>query len=157
MGYHIEMFRCTHPSLPPNIPFLRQLNWALSFEGDNFLLVIIALVCSSVGLWSRRVFGFLLSMIALMCLAGTYILWYLATLSTMEMYGAKDFSQLQDQQQHLLPLHNATWWDIVVLGVALIVFIWQVAMLRRILKSTRPNSENQPASESGSVRKEPVG
>jgi hypothetical protein len=53
---------------------------------------------------------------------------------------------MQDQQQHLLPLYNATWWDFVVLGVALIVFIWQVAMLKRVLKPTKIISENRSAA-----------
>lgn len=66
----------------------------------------------------------------------------------MEMYGAKTFLELPDQQQHLLPLNRATWWDIVVLGVALIVFIWEVVMLKRILKPSKTIFEKQSAKES---------
>lgn len=147
MGYHYELLMCTHPS-PPYPSSFRQFDWALSFEGDNFLLVTLALVFSAVGIWSRRVLGFLLSLIALICVAGIYILWYLRTLSIMELFNVRNFSSMQDQQQHLLPLYNATWWDLVVLGVALIVFVWQVAMLRRALKPTAIISENLSAAKS---------
>jgi hypothetical protein len=64
----------------------------------------------------------------------------------MEMYGARSFSEMQDQQQHLLPLLGASWWDVVVLAVALAVFIWQAVMLKRILKPVSPDSENQAHS-----------
>ena len=99
------------------------------------MLVTLALVFSAVGLWSRRVLGFLLSSIALMCLAGIYTLWYRATLSQMRLFEARDFSEMPDQQQHLLILLGATWWDIMVLAVALLIFLWQAVMLRRVLKS----------------------
>ncbi len=53
----------------------------------------------------------------------------------MQLGGVRDFSQLQEQQQYLLPLNRATWWDIVVLGVVVIALIWHTIMLTRILKS----------------------
>lgn len=56
---------------------------------------------------------------------------------------------MPDQQQYLLPLLGATWWDIVVLGVALIVLIWQVVMLKRIFKPVPVILEKKPAAESG--------
>jgi hypothetical protein len=139
VGYFYHLFGCG-PSLRPSC--------YLSFGGSNFLVVTFALVVSAVGLWSRRSIGFLLSLIALMCLAGIYILWYRATLSIMQMFGARDFSDMPDQQQYLFTLDSATWWDIVVLGVALIVFIWQVVMLKRVLKPSPKISENQPPAES---------
>jgi hypothetical protein len=37
----------------------------------------------------------------------------------MRLFEAKDFSEMPDQQQHLLTMLGATWWDIVVLAVAL--------------------------------------
>jgi len=118
-------------------------------EGSYILVVTFSLVLSAVGLWSQRLLGFLFSLLTLACLAGVYREWYVATLSIMQMYGAADFSQLQDQQQYLLPLEGATWWDIVVLGVALIIFFWQAVMLKRILKPVAIVSKNQPTGESG--------
>jgi hypothetical protein len=148
LGYHYELFLCVYPSLSPDAPFFTQLKWALSFEGEKFLLVTLALVFAALGLWTRRVFGFLISLIALACLAGIYLLWYRATLSMMETIGFKDFSQWTIQPQHILPLAEATWWDIVVLGAALLVFIWQAVMLKRILKPVPVISEKKPTAES---------
>ena len=140
MGYYYHLFRCA-PSL--------RLGCFLSMEGSYILGVTFALVLSAIGLWSRRLLGFLLSLIALAWLAEIYREWYVATLSIMQMGGVRDFSQLQDQQQYLLPLNGATWWDIVVLGVALIVFIWQAVMLKRILKPRAVVPESQPTAELG--------
>lgn len=148
IGYHYELTSCVYPS-PPYPPHFRQSYWALSLEGNYFLVAILALVFSGIGLWTRKVFGFLLSLIALVCLAGIYFLWYRGTLWIMEMGGVKEFSQMPDQQQYLLPLYNATWWDIVVLAVAMIVLVWQVVLLRRALKPVAIISENRPTTESG--------
>lgn len=112
------------------------------------MVVTLSLVLSAIGLWSRRLLGFLFSLISLAWIGETYREWYTATLYNMQIFGAREFFQLQDQQQYLLPLDHAGWWDIVVLGVALIVFIWQAVMLKRILKPLSTVSENHPASKS---------
>lgn len=140
LGYYYHLFKCAPPAL------IEQFFCAISFEDSFASGVTLALAFSAIGLWSRRVLGFLLSMITFLCLAGIYILWYRGTLAIMEMYGAQAFSQLQGEQQNILPLHGARWWDIVVLAVALIVFIWQVVMLKRVLKPTKTISENQSGS-----------
>lgn len=137
LGYHYHLFRCTR---------LVRLTCYLSMEGSYILVATFALILSAVGLWSRRVLGFLLSLLALALLGEVYRQWYLGTLSLMEMYGLRNFSQNPDQQQYLLPLEGAAWWDIVVLGVALIVLVWQVVMLKRVLKPVAIISENQPAN-----------
>lgn len=140
LGYFYHLFNCA--------PLLLRLTCFLTMEGSYILGVMIPLALSAIGLWSRRLVGFLLSLLALAGLAEIYREWYVATLSIMQMYGAPDFSQLQGQQQYLLPLNGANWWDIVVLGVALTVFIWQAVMLRRILKPIRVTSQNQHTPES---------
>lgn len=137
LGSRYEVFMSVYPSLSRDAPFLTQIDRAFSFEGEAFLLVTLTLIFSALGLWTRRVFGFLVSLIALASLAGIYLLWYRATLSLMEMFGAKDFSEMSDQERYQLPLQGSTWWDIVILGVALIVFIWQAVMLKRVLKRSQ--------------------
>lgn len=147
LGYDYHLFGCTR---------LVPIDCFVSFRGSYFLGVTLALGLSAIGLWLRRVLGFLLSLIALTFLGTVYVAWYLGTLSSMEMFGVRDFSQNPEQAQYLLPLQGATWWDIVVLGVALLVFIWQAVMLRHILKPTKMVSENQTAAESDRGREEPV-
>lgn len=138
LGYFYHLFKCTR---------LVRLTCYLSMEGSYVCVITLTLLLSAVGLWSQRRLGFLVSLLALAGLGEVYRQWYLASLSTMEMYGAKTFSELPEQQQHLLPLYNATWWDLVVLAVAVTVFIWQVVMLKRILKPTKIVSGNQSAAE----------
>lgn len=116
-------------------------------EGSFILTITFALVLSAVGLWFQRLLGFLVSLLALAWFLEIYVEWYLATRSLMQMYGAKTFSEMQDQQQYLAPLNGATWWDIVVFGVALAVFIWQVVMLRRVLKPIATISDHHSTRE----------
>ena len=79
-------------------------------EGSYILVATFALALSAVGLWSRRLVGFLLSLLALAWLVETNREWYAATLSQMRLFESKDFSEMPDQQQHLLTLLGATWW-----------------------------------------------
>jgi len=137
MGYYYELHLCANPLLPNNISFVNQLRLGFSFEAESFLLITFALFLSAAGLWSRRLLGLVLSLVSLLALIGVYLLWYRATLSIIEMYGAKTFSGLRDQQQHLLSLYQASWWDIVVLGIALLVIVWEVVTLGRVLWSSK--------------------
>lgn len=147
---HYQIFRSVYPtSSSDDAPLLRKLNWALTFHGEALLLVTLTLIFSAVGLWLRRVLGFVISLIALLCLVAVYLLWYRLTQSVMERYGARDFSEMSAEHQYLLPLYGATWWDLVVLGIAIMVFIWQIVMLKRILKSVATISDNQSTAKSG--------
>lgn len=139
MGYYYHLFECTGP-LP--------ITCYLSMAGSYVMVVTLSLVLSAIGLWSRRLLGFLFSLISLAWIGETYREWYTATLYNMQIFGAREFFQLQGQQQYLLPLDHAAWWDIVVLGFALIVFIWQAVMLKRILKPLSTVSDNQSTAKS---------
>lgn len=137
LGYYYNRFECTE---------LWQITCYLSMAGSYVIVITASLVLSAIGLWSRRLLGFLFSLISLAWIGETYREWYTATLYNMQIFGAREFYQLQGQQQYLLPLDQAGWWDIVVLGVALIVFSWQAVMLKRILKPTAILSENRQPS-----------
>src|SRR5688572_20067853 len=92
LGYDYHLFSCAS---------LARLNCFISFRGSYLLGVTFALMLSAVGLTSRRVVGFPFSLVALVFLGEVYREWYVGTLSLIEMYGARSFSEMPDQQQHL--------------------------------------------------------
>jgi hypothetical protein len=122
---------------------------AVTFEGSFFMDATLGLCLATLGLWFRRTASFLLSSIALIWVVIVYILWYRGTLSVMGVAEVQKFSQLPNQPQYLFPLIEATWWDIVVLCVTLLVLLWQAVILVRIPKSIGSNPENQRTSELG--------
>lgn len=105
---------------------------------ESFLLPItIGLVLSTAGIYVQRPIGFLLSLLALLAIPFTYIAWYLKTLSIMRRAEFESFSQLPSQRQHVLSLAYASWWDIWVLSVAILLILWQ---LKKLFRSLRPAS-----------------
>jgi hypothetical protein len=135
LGYYYSAFECvTSP----------DLTCAVTFEGSFFMGTTLGLCLLTLGLWSRRSLGFLLSFIALIWIGLVYILWYRGTLSVMKMAEVEHFSQLPNQHQYFLPLIEATWWDIAVLVLALIVFIWQAWNTKRILEPVATVSKYHP-------------
>lgn len=97
---------------------------------ESYLIPITAgFIVTAVGLWLRRATGFLISLLALFWVGVVYILWHLSTLSAMREYEAQKFSQMLGQEQHLLALLDATWWDLVVLAITLVLFTWQIKTL----------------------------
>lgn len=95
MVSHYQIVREVYPtSTSDDAPLLMKLEWAWTLHGEALLLITLPLIFSAVGLWSRRVFGFVLSLIALLCLVLVYVQWYRLTLRAMEMTGFKDFSEM---------------------------------------------------------------
>lgn len=80
----------------------------------------------AVGLWLRNRAGFLLSFIASLCVLGVYFKWYTTTVSALPAMEISDFSQLSGQRQYLLPLLDATSWDLAVLATTTVLFFWHV-------------------------------
>jgi len=125
LGYTHQLLGCTALAHP---------HCYVNMEGSYFVGITATLWLSAVGLKSRRILGLIFSMLALAGTSAVYVQWYRGTLSTMQMYNAKFFHELPDQQQHLLTLNNASRWDVVVLGVVLIVFVWHLVELKRNMK-----------------------
>src|SRR5215211_7388910 len=97
---------------------------------ESFLIPITALLfVSALGLWWRKAAGFLISLLALGCASLVYLAWYRATLSIMRNYEVREFSQLPLQGQGLLTLNDATWWDVAVLSIVILIAAWQLKVL----------------------------
>lgn len=97
---------------------------------DSFLIgSLVGLVVSAASLLTRKVIGLLFSMLGLLWVAVTYILWYRATLSILRTAEVDSFYRLVDQSQYLLPLDQATWWDVAVLAIVILLLLWHLATL----------------------------
>jgi hypothetical protein len=94
---------------------------------ESFLIPItIALILSVVGLWSRKGTGFLMSLVALIVIPIIYVSWYFGTRSIMRRAEISTFEKMPDQSQHLLTLAYATWWDVYVLLLVIVLIMWQL-------------------------------
>lgn len=78
----------------------------------------------------------LLSLLGLWLVVLFYFLWYRGTLSILRAAEVANFWSLPNQKQYLLPLGYATWWDIVVLAVALILIGWHLKVFVSSVTST---------------------
>ena len=111
---------------------------------ESFLIPItIALILSVVGLWSRKVSGFFLSLVSFLIIAGIYVSWYFETLSVMRRAEIGVFEHMPDQSQHLLTLAYASFWDVYVLLLVIVLIMWQLQhllALRNTVRAASPDS-----------------
>jgi len=105
---------------------------------DLHLQITLCLLICAIGLWLRRPIGLLLSLLALVWIGRIYLRWYLNTSAFMVEQEITDFSLLQGPgKQHLIPLREGTWWDLVVLMLIIALFVWLVKRLIRVLLPSR--------------------
>lgn len=98
------------------------------------LAIVVGLVVAAVGLWSRKAYGFFLSIIALVWAGVGYVRWYnysVAFLRNVEVSGYADLHS--PELQHTGGLHGATWWDVAVLGAVAMLLLWHMWLLVKIL------------------------
>jgi hypothetical protein len=107
------------------------------------LRITIALTVVVFGLFSRRPAGFLISALALAYVAAEYLWWYFDSLRWLKEVGVEDFSKLPapHEIQYAGNLYGATWWDLVVLAVAIILFTWEMKVLLRTLTTSQSSSQ----------------
>jgi hypothetical protein len=92
---------------------------------DSFLIPIsIGLLAAALALFSRRLGGLLVALVALIWTTVTYGFWHRGTLGILKLAELKNFSDLPNQSQTLLPLNNATWWDLLVLATVVAEIVW---------------------------------
>jgi hypothetical protein len=99
--------------------------------------ITLALIISAVGLWSRKVIGLFLSLIASISIFGIYIWWYLDTLHFLRYTVEVPMNDPYYKEVGLL--HGALSWDRVVLIVAIVLFTWELKTLMRTLRNSRIN------------------
>jgi len=77
----------------------------------------------------KKGIGSLVSLAALVLIPMFYVLWYLETLSIMRGAEISSFAQMPYQSQHLFVLNDATWWDVYVLFLAVVLLLWHLKTL----------------------------
>lgn len=94
----------------------------------------LALFLSVAGLWSRRVIGLFLSLLALVWAGLEYIAWFLWSI---RIKSNADIETFPSSVAHASNLYGATPWNVVVLVLVLAVLVWEIGQLIRIAKARR--------------------
>lgn len=134
IGYSYGQAGCGYPCTSGHQDFIQLLIQ---------LRITIALIVIVFSLFSRRVAGFLISILALSYIAAEYIWWYFDSLRWLKEIGVGDFSKLPapHEIQHAGNLYGATWWNLMVLVVAIILLTWEMKVLLRDLMTPRSCSQ----------------
>jgi hypothetical protein len=96
------------------------------------LTIEIALIIATISLLSRKLNGFLISLIALVWVVVEYIGWYV---STRRGIVAAGFTQLPAGMPRAWNLAGATPWNVVVLVIAISLLLWEARVVTQVLRS----------------------
>lgn len=96
--------------------------------------ITIGLFVCAAGLAFRRSSGVIASMLGIIWLFLVYGWWQRKSLAFLRNAEVADYSRLD--LPHAAGLWGATWWDILVLATAAILFIWQAVALIRVVKAS---------------------
>lgn len=107
--------------------------------GSNFkirlrLATSISLFICATGLAFRSLYGVFTSMVAILSLVFVYGWWWRVSMAFLRNLEVPDFSSVPDIS-HTAGLWGATWWDLLVLVIATIILVWQVAILIRVMRA----------------------
>jgi hypothetical protein len=112
-----------------------------TISGDDRFVILLRigitaglLVCAA-GLALRRLSGVIASMLGIIWLVLVYAWWHRESVAFLRNLEVADYSSLPGLS-HAAGLRGATWWDLLVLVIAVILFIWQAIALLRALKSS---------------------
>ena len=103
-----------------------------------FLLIGLCLIANVAGLWLRKTTGILLSLGALAGVCAGYAVWYIYSRQILDLLLSKQFyaSYPEAVPPHPFDLIGATWVNLVVLVMTVVLIIWEVTTLRGMLKTT---------------------
>jgi hypothetical protein len=96
-------------------------------------MIAAALLIAALSLASKRGFGLMLSLVALLWVLFEYIHWYFWTQRLIETLGMPRIPPWVPQGLHLW---GGTAWSVLVLLIAVILVVWELAILVRTLKSS---------------------
>jgi hypothetical protein len=107
--------------------------------GGNFMIRLriatsLGLFVCVAGLAFRRLYGVLASMLGIIWLVLVYGWWQYRSVAFLRNLEVPDFSALPDVS-HIAGLRGGSLWDLLVLLIAAIIFIWQAVTIVRVLRS----------------------
>lgn len=104
-------------------------NCCVGFLESFIIPITLGLIVSAFFISRRTPMGTVVSLLALLVVIFFHLLWYRGTRSILQAAEVESFWRLPDEKQYVLPLSYATWWDILVLGVVIILLIWHIRTL----------------------------
>lgn len=119
--------------------FASARNYTISGD-DRFVILLrigitIGLFVCAGGLALRRLSGVVASMLGIAWLMIVYVWWQRESVAFLRNLELANYDTLTDLS-HTAGLRGATWWDLLVLATAAILFIWQAIALFRVLKAS---------------------
>jgi membrane protein implicated in regulation of membrane protease activity len=96
------------------------------------LVTSLGLLTCAIGLALRSLYGVLTSMFATISLVLVYCWWQSKSVAFLRNLEVADYNALSDLS-HAGGLIGATWWDLLVFAIAAILFVWQVAIVIRVV------------------------
>jgi hypothetical protein len=118
--------------------FESSRNYTVSGD-DSFMIRLriatsLGLFVCVAGLAFRRSYGFLASMLGIIWLVLVYGWWQSKSVAFLKNLEVPDYSALPDVS-HAAGLRGGSLWDLLVLVIATIIFIWQAVAIVRVLRS----------------------
>jgi hypothetical protein len=103
------------------------------------LRIEFAFLAAGIALWSRRIIGLWVALIATLFIEIQYAVWYLDTRRWLREMQITDFSQLPvpGEWKHFGGLSLATPWDILLFAFATTLFAWQVSVVVALIVTAR--------------------
>jgi len=119
------------PGIYTNFDFSHWLN-------AIHIWIAVGLIIATLGLWSRKAAGFLISLIALLWVCFVYLWWYRETLHFLKNIEVTEYTKLHDPFfKQLGMLRGASQLDVLVLLVCVALVLWQLRTLLGIRKSSQ--------------------
>jgi len=111
----------------------------LEYTLDGLHIVIsFCLGLSVVGLWLRRGWGLILSLLAFFSVVATYIYWHFMTVKYLSEL-LNNMALYRRVRQEVGYFLGATKWDFVVLILVVILLVWHLVRLTRMALERRRN------------------
>ena len=101
------------------------------------LMIEAALIITAVGMLSRKVAGIVIAALALVWIGVQYAGWWIWTQRTIEAAG---LTAIPSSIPHAANLYEATGWNVAILAIATVLFVWEIKVLAGALIGSRGSS-----------------
>jgi hypothetical protein len=103
------------------------------FFAELQVYFIVAFLVSSGGLLFHRRVGFVISVVGLVAVFLGHIAWRVFTIRQLRLTTDDPYFSAHPEfvPAHTLGLIGAHWWDFLILGGCLILFVWELNLLRK--------------------------
>ena len=125
------------PNTPPPGQDSFTLSGGVPFHDRARVLAALCLGLIVGGLTVRKPLGVIASLSGSIILVYLYSWWYQQSLAQLKNLEVMNYRELELDISHAAGLWGATWWDIVVLAIALLLLLWTLTVVFRTAKAFR--------------------